>query len=40
MQLDISKLKTLGWKPKFNSQQAIRKTVRETITKFRSYENG
>jgi UDP-glucose 4-epimerase len=33
MLLDISKLKSLGWKPKLNSEQAVRKTVREIVAK-------
>jgi UDP-glucose 4-epimerase len=28
MQLDITKLKSLGWKPKHNSQQAITETIK------------
>jgi UDP-glucose 4-epimerase len=28
MLLDISKLKSIGWKPKHNSQQTITKTVK------------
>jgi UDP-glucose 4-epimerase len=32
MLLDITKLKALGWKPKLNSKQAIRKTIKHTIT--------
>jgi UDP-glucose 4-epimerase len=32
MLLDISKLKSLGWKPKLNSQQAVRETARHLIT--------
>jgi UDP-glucose 4-epimerase len=31
MLLDISKLKALGWRPKLNSEQAVRKTVREIL---------
>jgi UDP-glucose 4-epimerase len=31
MQLDINKIKKLGWKPKLNSEQAIRLTVRSYI---------
>jgi UDP-glucose 4-epimerase len=31
MQLDISRIKKLGWRPKFNSEQAIRQTVRSYI---------
>jgi len=31
MLLDISKLKTLGWKPELNSEQAIRQTTREIL---------
>ena len=34
MLLDIDKIKALGWKPKHNSQQAIKKTVR-TFTRKR-----
>jgi UDP-glucose 4-epimerase len=33
MLLDISKLKALGWKPKLNSEQAIREAVRNYIAK-------
>jgi len=33
MLLHISKIKSLGWKPKLNSKQAVRKTVREIVTK-------
>ena len=29
MLLDIGKIKTLGWKPKHNTQQAITKTIKE-----------
>jgi hypothetical protein len=32
MLLDISKIKTLGWKPKLNSKQAIRKAARKLLT--------
>jgi len=32
MLLDIHKLETLGWKPKLNSKQAVRETVRNLIT--------
>jgi UDP-glucose 4-epimerase len=32
MLLDISKLKGLGWKPKLNSEQAIRKAAKHLIT--------
>ena len=28
MQLDITQLKSLGWKPKHNSQQAITETIK------------
>jgi UDP-glucose 4-epimerase len=31
MLLDISKLKALGWKPKHNSRQAVRKAARSLI---------
>jgi UDP-glucose 4-epimerase len=31
MLLDINKLKSLGWKPKLNSQQAVRETARHLI---------
>jgi len=33
MLLDVSKIKALGWKPKLNSKQAVRKTVREIVAK-------
>ena len=33
MLLDISKLKSIGWKPKMNSREAVRKTVRELLGK-------
>jgi len=29
MLLDITKLKSQGWKPKFNSKQAITETIKE-----------
>jgi UDP-glucose 4-epimerase len=32
MLLDISKLKSLGWKPKLNSKQAVRETARHLIS--------
>jgi len=32
MQLDITKIKTLGWKPKHNSKQAVRKATKHVIT--------
>lgn len=28
MLLDITKLKSLGWKPEFNSKQAVKETVK------------
>ena len=31
MLLDISKLKGLGWKPRFNSLEAVRRTIREIL---------
>ena len=33
MPLDISKIKTLGWKPKHNIEQAIKKATKHAITK-------
>lgn len=33
MLLDISKLKCTGWRPKWNSHQAVRRTVREILDK-------
>ncbi|RLG87846.1 MAG: UDP-glucose 4-epimerase [Thermoprotei archaeon] len=33
MLLDISKLKSIGWKPKLSSKEAVRKTVRELLDK-------
>ena len=38
MQLDISKLKTLGWKPTHNSKEAIRKAVKQVINQFERYK--
>ena len=32
MLLDISKIKTLGWKPKHNTQQAIKKAIKYLLT--------
>jgi UDP-glucose 4-epimerase len=32
MLLDISKIKTLGWKPKHNTRQAIKKATQQAIT--------
>jgi nucleoside-diphosphate-sugar epimerase len=32
MLLDIDKIKALGWKPKLNSEQAIRKATQHAIT--------
>jgi nucleoside-diphosphate-sugar epimerase len=29
MLLDVSKLRAEGWKPEYNSEQAVRKTVKE-----------
>ena len=31
MLLDISKLKSLGWRPKYNSMEAVRLTVKRII---------
>lgn len=31
MRLDISKLKSMGWRPKMNSEEAVRRTVRELL---------
>ena len=31
MLLDVSKLKGLGWKPRFNSLEAVRRTIREIL---------
>jgi len=36
MLLDISKLKSLGWKPKLNSEQAIREATRQLLNELRS----
>jgi UDP-glucose 4-epimerase len=36
MQLDITKNKTLGWKPKHSSKQAIRKATKHVITELES----
>jgi UDP-glucose 4-epimerase len=32
MLLSIDKLKSMGWKPKYNSEQAVRKAVRDLLT--------
>jgi len=32
MLLSIEKLKSLGWRPKYNSKEAVRKVVREMLT--------
>jgi UDP-glucose 4-epimerase len=32
MLLDISKIKTLGWKPKHNTQQTIKKAIKHAVT--------
>ena len=32
MPLDIGKIKTLGWKPKHNSKQTIRKAIKHLTT--------
>jgi len=31
MQLDISKIKSLGWKPKLSSKLAVEKSVKELL---------
>lgn len=31
MLLDITKIKVLGWKPRFNSRQSVQKTTREIL---------
>lgn len=36
MLLDIDKIKALGWKPKLNSKQAIRKATKHLITELLS----
>ena len=36
MLLDIGKLKSLGWRPKLNSEQAIRKAIKHLITELLS----
>ena len=33
MLLDISKLKNTGWKPRWNSKEAVRKTVKQILAK-------
>jgi UDP-glucose 4-epimerase len=33
MLLDVSKLKELGWRPRFNSVEAVRLTLKETLRK-------
>ena len=32
MLLDISKLKSLGWKPRYNSAETVRQAVKEILT--------
>jgi UDP-glucose 4-epimerase len=32
MLLDISRLKSLGWKPELNSKQAVREAARQLVT--------
>jgi nucleoside-diphosphate-sugar epimerase len=32
MLLDITKLKTLGWRPKLNSKQAVREAAKSLLT--------
>ena len=36
MLLDISKIKSLGWKPKLNSKQAVRKATKHLKTELLS----
>ena len=36
MLLDTSKIKTLGWKPKLNTQQAIKKATKQLLNELRS----
>jgi UDP-glucose 4-epimerase len=31
MWLDIKKLKSLGWSPKYTSEQAVRKTIEDIV---------
>jgi len=33
MLLDISKLKNTGWRPRWNSKEAVRKTVKQILAK-------
>ena len=35
MLLDISKIKRLGWKPRYNSEEAVRLTARALIKEIR-----
>ena len=34
MLLDVTKLKAKGWKPKYNSKEAVRQTVRRIEAQF------
>ena len=36
MLLDISKLKSLGWKPKYDTEKAIKKATKHVITELES----
>lgn len=36
MLLDVSKLKSQGWKPKLNSKQAVKEAARHLIAKMKS----
>jgi UDP-glucose 4-epimerase len=33
MQLDIKKIKSLGWTPKMNSEEAVKRTIKEMVEK-------
>ena len=39
MLLDISKIKTLGWKPKHNSEQAMRRSTKDILKEIKLHAN-
>ena len=40
MLLDISKLKAKGWKPKYNSERAVKRTIREILSSAKIHINN